>query len=372
MNALNGLGFLDTSHVLLSYALTRARPAPDEESFENWVSNRFGGKLYRMFFKTYTEKVWGVRAAEIEAEWAAQRIRNLDLFGAVRDAVFGKARRNGQAITSLIEQFHYPRLGPGQMWERLAERVTAAGVPVHPSTRVIRVRHDGRRATAVSLMGWKAGEPEIPVSGVLSSMPLDELIRALDPPAPPRVLAAAGALRHRDLITVNLILKNPDLFPDNWIYVHSPRVKMGRIQNFKNWSPDLVPAPETTSLGLEYFCFHTDSLWSLPDARLVDLGMEELAVLGLARRDELLDGFVVRQRKTYPLYDGSYRANLEVLQEYLDRFENLFTMGRNGLHRYNNQDHSMITALLAVRSLAGRRHDLWAVNTEPEYHEEIR
>jgi protoporphyrinogen oxidase len=368
-NAIAGLGPWRTARVLASYVRARLMPPRDADSLEGWVSSRFGRELYRAFFKTYTEKVWGVPASEIRAEWAAQRIKELDLVGAVRDALFGK--RNGRAITSLIEEFDYPRLGPGQMWERLAAGVEARGIPVRLGTRARRVLHAGGRARELEVE--EAGvRRRIPVAAVISSAPLGELIRGLDPAPPAFVLDAAAGLRHRDLLTVNLILRRRDLFPDNWIYVHAPDVRVGRIQNFRNWSPEMVPDPETSSLGLEYFCFRTEPLWSTPDADLLRLAARELETLGLARREDVADGFVVRQPRSYPIYDGSYAEHVAVLKGFLAGFENLVTVGRNGLHRYNNQDHSMLTGMLAVRNLLGEGHDLWDVNAEAEYLEEVR
>jgi protoporphyrinogen oxidase len=355
-------------------------PYPREDTFEEWVSNRFGKRLYQIFFKTYTEKVWGIPCSEIRAEFAAQRIKGLSLPVAVWNALFGP-RQGKEVVKTLIEQFEYPRLGPGQMWETAAEFVQAHGGQVCLDTDVVQVRHAAGRVTEVVTRragandnGAGPGSPTqtVPGDAFISTMPISELIRKLDPPAPPEVLAAANGLTYRDFISVVLIVKQPDLFPDNWIYIHSPEVQVGRVQNFKNWSPDMVPDPRMSALGLEYFCTEGDALWRMDDAALVALGRREMAAIGLVNAADVVDGTVVRQLKAYPVYNSTYAAYLETIKAYLAGFSNLQTVGRNGLHKYNNQDHSMLTAMLAVRNLLGEAHDVWNVNTERSYHEEIR
>jgi protoporphyrinogen oxidase len=337
------------------------------------VSNRFGKRLYQIFFKTYTEKVWGIPCSEIRAEFAAQRIRGLSLPVAVWNALFGP-RQGKEVVKTLIEQFEYPRLGPGQMWERAMSFVLTHGGRVCLETEVVKVRHSGGRVTSLLTRCAPDGEATAVVAGdaFITSMPISELIEKLDPPAPPAVLAAARGLTYRDFISVVLIVQQPHLFPDNWIYIHSPQVKVGRVQNFKNWSPDMVPDPAMTALGLEYFCTEGDDLWRMADADLIALGTREMEQIGIARAADVVDGTVVRQLKAYPVYNGTYAGYLQTLQAYLAGFSNLQTVGRNGLHKYNNQDHSMLTAMLAVRNLAGEKHDLWNVNTERSYHEEVR
>jgi protoporphyrinogen oxidase len=366
LNALRNLGVATSLCVLISYVWARLSPIRPEKSFTDWVTNRFGRRLFRIFFESYTEKVWGIPCHTIGAQWAAQRIKGLSLFTAVRSMLFPGWGRGD--IKTLIDEFEYPRLGPGQMWEAFRRRVEAGGGRVQLESRVERLQHDGTRVTAVE--GRHAGRAfAVPASGVISTMPMRQLIQALDPPAPPDVVAAARRLRYRDFLTVALIVDDPSLFPDNWIYIHDDSVKVGRIQNFKNWSPDMVPDPSKTCLGLEYFCFEGDGLWKMDDAALVAMASEELARIGLARRESIVDGCVLRMPKAYPIYDDAYVEAVDALKHYLQRFENLYLVGRNGMHKYNNQDHSMLTAMLAVENIFGARHDLWAVNEEEEYHE---
>jgi protoporphyrinogen oxidase len=372
-NALAGLGLFEAARCGLSYARARLRPSADAKSFEDWVAGRFGYRLYNIFFKTYTEKVWGIPCRDISADWAAQRIKNLSLWEAVRHALFSSGKsKDGQVITTLIDEFKYPRLGPGQMWEACTRRLAEQGNPTHCDVAVTRVRH--ARGQVECVYGQTAaGEPtEFAGQHYVSSMPLRELIRALDPPAPAQVLEAASRLRYRDYLTVVLIVKRAEVFPDNWVYVHSPEVRMGRIQNYKNWSPAMVPDPSRTSLGLEYFVWETDEMWRWDDRRLIELGTHECAQLGLVDPRDVEDGTVVRMKKAYPIYDHGYQEAVATLRSYLETLSNLQTVGRNGLHRYNNQDHSMLTGVYAAENITGARHDVWSVNTEQEYHEEQR
>jgi protoporphyrinogen oxidase len=372
MNALRGLGIVEAVRVLASYAHAQLFPVPDERTFDAWVSNRFGRRLFEVFFKTYTEKVWGMPCSEISAAWAAQRIKNLDLMTAVRNALLGSAGAGGTVVTSLIERFHYPRLGPGMMWERCQDLAAARGVPTRLGTRVTRVLHGNGRVHAIDVVGPDEQTRHEPCDTLISSMPVGDLIRAMDPPPPAEVLDAASRLRHRDFLIVALIVNREQLFPDNWIYVHSPEVHVGRVQNFKNWSPDMVDDPAVSFIGLEYFANQGDALWERSDEELIALGTAEAATIGLFSPGEVRAGTVVRMPKAYPVYDGEYEQHLQTLRGWLDGMENLFTVGRNGLHRYNNQDHSMLTALYAVRSLAGTRRDVWTVNEEASFHEEVR
>jgi protoporphyrinogen oxidase len=368
MNALRGIGIVDAVRVFFSYLWIRVSPIKPEVSLEDWVSNRFGRRLYNIFFKTYTEKVWGIPCNKIGAQWAAQRIKGLSLVTAVWNMLRG-SRGGGDQIKTLIEEFEYPRLGPGMMWEAFAADVDRNGGRVELNSEVVRLRHDGPTITSVDYR--KNGVvTEIPAESVLSTMPLRELIAKLDPPAPSAVAAAANRLNYRDFITVALVIDAPDLFPDNWIYVHDPQVKLGRIQNFKNWSPEMVPDPQKTCLGLEYFCFEGDGLWTTPDEELVHLGTREVAQIGLLGGGNVIDGTVVRMPKAYPVYDEGYEAAVDEVRKYLAQFSNLEVAGRNGMHKYNNQDHSMVTAILAVDNLAGQHHDTWSVNQDDEYHEE--
>lgn len=371
LNALAGLGAVEAFLVGLSYTKARLLPSRDESTFEQWVSNRFGYRLYEIFFKTYTEKVWGVPCSEISADWAAQRIKNLSLAEALRNAVFNaRTSKSGEVITTLIEQFHYPQFGPGQMWERCVERVAAQGSETALQMRVERVRHHGDRIEAVYARTPDGHLHEFGGDQFISSMPIRELINAFDPPVPDDVRRAANALRYRDYLTVVLMVKREHVFPDNWIYVHSPDVKLGRIQNYKNWSPFMVPDTSRTSLGLEYFLWDHDEQWTWPTERLIELGINDCLKIGMIEREEVEDGTVVRMEKAYPVYDQEYQQHLATIRRYLEGVGNLQLVGRNGQHRYNNQDHSMLSAVFAARNLAGANYDVWSVNVEQEYHEE--
>lgn len=373
VNALRGLGLIEAARVGFSFLRAQAFPIRPERTFDQWVTNRFGRRLFEIFFETYTEKVWGIPCDQIGADWAAQRIKNLDLVQAVKTALLGqRGARKGEVITTLIEEFEYPRLGPGQMWESCRDQLADKGIPTRMQHEVVRLEHDGARITAAVIAG-PDGEERVPARAVISSMPLRQLVHAMDPPAPTAVREAASRLKYRDFLTVVLIVKDPELFPDNWIYIHSPEVKLGRIQNFKNWSPEMVPDPGTSALGLEYFVNVGDELWTMDDAELVRLGTRECSQLGLVDADAVVDGCVVRMPKAYPVYDQEYQEVLATLRDWLDPFQNLQLVGRNGQHRYNNQDHSMLTAVYAARNLsAGGAYDLWSVNVEAEYHEEVR
>ena len=367
-NALSNMGLYETVRIVLSYVKWRVRPHIKEENFEQWVTNRFGGRLFLHFFKTYTEKVWGMPCTELQADWAAQRIKNLSLSKAVVNALTG-----ANDTTSLIEEFDYPRLGPGMMWEAFRDRIEARGGEVRMRSPVVRITHDGSAVRSVSVArgGNSATTEEIAVSHVIASMPITELIAAFDPPAPLAIVQAAGKLRYRDFLIVTLILNSADPFPDNWIYIHSPEVKVGRIQNFRSWSEDMVPDADRASIGMEYFCQEGDELWRSSDQDLIRQASQELEHLGLAKVADVVDGTVIRQNKAYPVYDSDYRESLDMIRGWLAGLKNLQVVGRNGMHRYNNQDHSMLTAMLAVQNILGGTHDLWEVNVEREYHEDI-
>ncbi len=367
-NAIAGLGPVQAVLVGMSYLRWQIRPYLEEETFEQWVTNRFGRRLFRTFFKTYTEKVWGVPCTELKAEWAAQRIKDLSL----RTAVLNMFLRPRATIRTLIDEFDYPRRGPGMMWAAVRAAVEEGGGTVRTGADVVSLRREGNRITAV-VVAADGRTDAIPATDVISSMPITELVARMDPPAPPEVRAAAARLTYRDFLTVCLIVRGTALFPDNWIYVHDPGVRVGRIQNFGNWSPDMVPDAARSSLGLEYFCAEGDDLWRMADADLVALATRELEHIGLVRGADVEDGCVVRVPKAYPVYDASYRDHLAVVRGWVDGLANVQTIGRNGLHRYNNQDHAMVTGMLAVRNLLdGETHDLWSVNTDQEYHEEVR
>jgi protoporphyrinogen oxidase len=366
MDALRKVGPIEALLCVLSYIWVRIRPPKDQSHFEGWTAARFGWRLYRKFFKTYTEKAWGLPATELTADFAAQRIKNLSLAKAVWNAML--PRRNQKDITSLIEEFEYPKLGPGMMWERCRDLVEAQGTKVVMEAPVVRIRHEGGRAVEVTARTAGA-ETTVPVDSVISSMPITHLLKAMDPPVPAEVAAAADALPYRDFLTVALVVPESAGFPDNWIYIHGPEVKVGRIQNFGSWSPYLIKEGRTC-LGLEYFVYEGDELWTMDDDDLVALGSQELDRLGLLDADKVETGYVVRCPKAYPTYDDHYKANVAILVDWLSQHaSNVHPVGRNGMHKYNNQDHSMYTALLTVENLFGADHDIWAVNVEEEYHE---
>jgi protoporphyrinogen oxidase len=375
-NALWNLGPVETVRCMASYARARVQPVRDPRSFEDWVRNQFGWRLYSIFFKTYTEKVWGISTKELSADWAAQRIKSLDMWLVLKSALLPKRKpsNRGDLVTTLIDTFRYPRLGPGQMWERVAEIQEDKGRPVLLGRSVERIEHEGGLVRAV-ITKTESGAIEKHVgTDFVSSMPIRELISRLEPAAPEKVRRAADSLSYRDFISVAVMIDRRDVFPDNWIYVHDPSVKVGRIQNFKNWSPDMVPDQSKTCLGLEYFCFEDDGLWSSTDEELIDRARKDLAHLGMCRPEEVFDGVVVRQKKAYPVYDDVYEAKVNVIREYLrTSLPNLYLAGRNGMHKYNNQDHSMMTALLVARNIAtGGGFDPWKVNADAVYHEEAR
>jgi protoporphyrinogen oxidase len=356
------LGPIELTRCMLSYFWAQVKPKGREDTFEQWVSNRFGKRLFNLFFKSYTEKVWGVPTSEIRAEWAAQRIKGLSFFSAAKAAFFGN---KGNEIKTLIGEFNYPRYGPGQMWETMTDDITKLGGQVLLNTKVDKVVFEGGRATKVI-----AGGKEYESNYIVSSLPLRNIVGMAEPQPSPEVVAAAKGLRYRDFLTVSLVLDGEDLFPDNWIYIHEPDVEVGRIQNFRSWSPWMVPDPTKACIGLEYFCFAGDELWETDDDELVELGMRELETLGLATRDKLEFGFATRVPKAYPMYDMDYADRITAIRSWLDGLENLQQVGRNGLHRYNNSDHSMLTAMRAVDNLVkGTEHDIWAVNAESVYHE---
>ena len=366
-NALSGLGLVEALRCVASYARAKLKPSQVEENLEQWVSNRFGTRLYSIFFKTYTEKVWGIPCTEIRAEWAAQRIQNLSLAKAILNAA--AINKRSSSIKSLIDRFQYPRLGPGQMWEMCAQKLVELGGEVRLEHQVEALEHRDGRVVAVRVK-TPGGTQRIEGEHFISTMPIRSLIRALEPRPAESVRQAGDGLRYRDFLVVALILDGENLFTDNWIYIHTPGVKVGRIQNFNNWSAAMVPEKGRTCLGLEYFCFEGDGLWTASDAELVELAKTELGKLGLADPARVVDGTVVRMPKAYPIYDAAYRAHLDHAREFLDGVPNLHPVGRNGMHKYNNQDHSMLTAMMAVWNMRGATHDIWEVNTDFEYHEE--
>lgn len=367
VNALAGLGIWQAILIVLSFIKWQVFPYKQEETFEEWVTNRFGKRLFETFFKSYTEKVWGISCSELKAEWAAQRIKDLSL----KTALVSMLVKPKGDVRTLIEEFHYPRLGPGMLWNRVKEEVERRGGIVRLNSPVVRIHMESDRIEHVVVAREDGGEEIVRGDDFISSMPVSELVTRLDA-APRHVVEAASQLRYRDFLTVCLVVDREELFPDNWIYVHSPDVQVGRIQNYKNWSPSMVPDPSKTSLGLEYFCTEGDDLWNMPDEKLIELGKLELEACGLADAIDVVDGVVFRVPKAYPIYDSDYRGSLELIKGFVGEIANVETIGRNGLHRYNNQDHSMVTGMLAVRNVVfGESNDLWSVNTTPEYHEEL-
>lgn len=373
--ALMNLGIWRSTMCMLSYAKAKAFPTKNPRSFEQWVVNQFGHKLYSIFFKTYTEKVWGMPCDEMSADWAAQRIKGLSLGGAVVDGLkrslgLNKRRNDGMAVKTLLETFRYPRQGPGMMWDAARDKVLAGGNRVLMGTALHQISQD--QATGRWRVAARRGDEMLTINAghVISSAPMRELAGRIHPL--PATLPNALDLNYRDFLTVALMIRSDDLFPDNWIYIHDPRVKVGRVQNFRSWSPEMVPDEALACVGLEYFCFEGDGLWSAADDDLIALATKELATLGLADPATVVGGRVVRQEKAYPVYDDAYRTNVEEMRGELEaRYPTLHLVGRNGMHRYNNQDHAMMTAMLTVRNIqAGERiYDIWAVNEDAEYHE---
>jgi protoporphyrinogen oxidase len=371
-NALSNLGVTESFLCGLSFLWVRVNPPKDLTTLEGYIVSNYGWRLYRHFFKTYNEKVWAVPASEISADWGAQRIKGMSLWDAVwepiRSSVAGRRKDRSKQVTSLIEEFQYPKLGPGMMWERCAQQVQELGGTLQMSTRASAVHVEDGAAVAVTFTS-EGHEERVDVSEVISSMPLTALARIVDPPVPDEVLAAADDLHYRDFLTVALVVPEERGFPDNWIYIHSPDVKVGRIQNFGMWSPFLVKDGRTC-LGMEYFVFEGDELWTCNDDDLVALATKELATIGLVDPSDVEVGYVVRMPKAYPVYDDVYADNVQVIRRWFEEnAPNVHPVGRNGMHKYNNQDHSMYTAMLTVENIHGAHHDIWSVNVEEEYHE---
>ncbi len=374
--ALFKLGVFESARCMLSYGKAQMMPVDKPKNFEDWVSNKFGKRLFSIFFKTYTEKVWGMSCREISSDWAAQRIKGLSLATAVKNALLPKrkAQKNGEVIKTLIDTFRYPRLGPGMMWDACAEKIKEIGGSVLMGHRVTTCRWDeDKNVWTLTVVDSTGAESEMQAEHIISSAPLRELGLALSPKLSESATAAAGSLKYRDFLTVALIIKDREQFSDNWIYIHDPNVQVGRIQNFKSWSPEMVPDPNCCCYGLEYFCFKDDVLWSSSDDQLISLAKSEIEKIGLAKAADVLDGCVVRQPKAYPIYDDEYAEHVASLKTEMEaRFPTLHVVGRNGMHKYNNQDHAMMTALLCAENiLAGHRlYDVWGVNEDAEYHEE--
>ena len=373
--ALGNLGIVRSTLCMASFARAKAFPNRDVKSFEDWTVNAFGRKLYSIFFKTYTEKVWGMPCDEMSADWAAQRIKGLSLWGAVVDGLkrslgLNKRPNDGMQTKTLLESFRYPRLGPGMMWDAARDRIVERGGRVLMGHALKQLNFNEVRGLWRVAATHDRETVTIGARHVISSAPMRELASRMHPL--PATLPEASRLKYRDFLTVALKIKSPDLFPDNWIYIHDSKVKVGRIQNFRSWSPEMVPDPEIACVGLEYFCFEGDGLWSSSDEDLIALATAEMKMLGLCSPEHVVGGAVVRQEKAYPVYDEEYAANVDTLRRELEqRYPTLHFVGRNGMHRYNNQDHAMMTAMLTARNIeAGARvYDVWAVNEDAEYHE---
>ncbi|MEQ1725463.1 MAG: NAD(P)/FAD-dependent oxidoreductase [Sphingopyxis sp.] len=374
--ALFNLGIIRSTLCMLSYAKAKLFPNAQIRSFEDWTVNQFGHKLYSIFFKTYTEKVWGMPCDAMSADWAAQRIKGLSLGAAVLDGLkrslgLNKKPNDGMETKTLLETFRYPRQGPGMMWDAARDFVVAGGNHVLMGHSFKQLTED-QRTGRWKLTASKADGSSVTINAahVISSAPMRELAARIHPL--PATLPQASELKYRDFLTVALMIKSDDLFPDNWIYIHDSKVKVGRVQNFRSWSPEMVPDPSIACVGLEYFCFEGDGLWSMDDAGLIALATSEMALLGLCNAADVVGGAVVRQEKAYPVYDDSYAANTQAIRGELEaRYPSLHMVGRNGMHRYNNQDHAMMTAMLTVKNIvAGTRvYDIWGVNEDAEYHE---
>ncbi len=368
-NALLNLGIGTSFLCLLSYFHSRLFPIQPESSFADWVTNRFGQKLFHIFFKTYTEKVWGMPCDQISADWAAQRIKGLSLSKAVLNALLPPKKKGKDVAKTLIDSFQYPRLGPGMMWEKTRDDLIRQGVRIRMGEGVVSIKHQRGRVVSVLTRDQAGKEQEYSADAFISSMPLRDCILAVTPALPAEIREAAARLQYRDFLTVALIIQGSSLFPDNWIYVHDPAVLLCRIQNFNNWSAEMVPRANTTCLGLEYFCFAGDGLWNMPDSELIDLGKLELYKLGLVDPNQVDNGCVVRMEKAYPVYYPGYRDDISLLRSAIAGLKNFQVIGRNGMHKYNNQDHSMMTGLLAARNTMDGNFDVWKVNTDAEYQE---
>jgi protoporphyrinogen oxidase len=368
LNAFFGVGPIDTMAIVLSYLKSKLFPYPVEETFEQWVSNRFGKRLYGIFFKTYTEKVWGIPCSKLQAEWSAQRIKGLSLTTAIMNAIF---KPQNSKIKTLIDEFDYPVYGPGMMYNAAKDNIETAGGKVFLNSKVIKINHENLTIQSIEYRDSNGTIHPLTGGDFISSIPITELIQILDPVPAPDIIEAANSLTYRSLITVDIIINRPVLFPDNWIYIHSPEVKLGRIQNFKNWSRAMVPDPGKTSLGLEYFSTENDELWNLPDAELFKLAAQEVEKIKICQASEIEDYVVVRVPKAYPVYISGYQKHLNIIKDYLQQFKNLQLVGRYGLFKYNNMDHSILTGFYAARNILeqNRYYDTWTINTEEEYHE---
>ena len=366
------LGILKSTFYISSYLYYKMFPIKNVRSFEDWVTNNFGKQLYLAFFKTYTEKVWGISCKEISADWAAQRIKGLSLTEAIMNALNSlvpkKKSSNKKVIKTLIDNFDYPIYGPGMLWESAKNKINSLGGQIFMGSKVTKLQLKDK---TVKYCEINNDEKQYFANDFISTLPIKELINIIEPTPPGVVIEAADQLKYRDFLTVVLILNEESVFPDNWIYIHEPNVRLGRIQNFKNWSSEMVPQSSRTSLGLEYFCNEGDDLWEKKDEELISFGLKEVVQIGITKATSFLDGTVVRMPKAYPVYDENYKKNVLVIRNWLtSNVQNLQLVGRNGMHMYNNQDHSMLSAYYAARNLLGENWDPWLVNADAEYHED--
>ncbi len=367
-NALFNLGLFTSLEVLFSYFKSKIFPKKDEETFEGWVINRFGEKLFNIFFKTYTEKLWGIPCNKMAAQWVAQRIKGLSLFSAIKNAFFPD--RSGK-IKTLIDKFHYPKYGPGMMYQKMAENIKSQGGGILLNHNIQKIIHQDNKIVAVKT---QSKDKILQQKGeyFISTIPLPLLVEKLKPSPPPKILEAAQNLSFRSFLVVNVILNIKDLFPDNWLYIHSPEVKLGRIQNYKNWSEDMIKNKEFTSLGLEYFCTEGDEFWNKKDQDIISLALMELEKIKMAKASHFVEGFVVRVPNAYPIYYLGYEEHLQMIKDYLSQFKNLQTVGRGGMFRYNNMDHSILSGIYAARNILGANYNTWEINVEKEYLEEVK
>ncbi|MBY0281938.1 MAG: NAD(P)/FAD-dependent oxidoreductase [Alphaproteobacteria bacterium] len=374
LDAFFKLGPIESLLCVLSYLKAKISPTKNPKTFEDWITNNFGHRLFSIFFKTYTEKVWGMSCKEISADWAAQRIKGLSLGTAIFNALFPKKKPKDSKniIKTLIDRYKYPRKGPGMMWDAAGEKIKEMGGKIHMGCFVHQLTYDAKKKQwNVSYKDKSGTVHTLEGTHVISSAPLREMVHSIKPSL--TSISAADKLKYRDFLIVSLIIKEREALPDNWIYIHDPSVKVGRMQNFKAWSPELVPDPSFCCYGMEYFCFEGDGLWSSKDSDLIELAKQEIEKLGLARKSDIVDGCVVRQPKAYPVYDDAYQTHVDVIRKDLEEnCPRFYVVGRNGMHKYNNQDHAMMTAMLTVENILAdkNQYDVWKVNQDASYHEE--
>jgi len=363
LNALKNLGILEAFLCIFSYLKVKISPPKNQNSFEGWVAARFGWRLYNIFFKTYTEKVWGIKASEIGSDWASQRIKNLSLMKAILNSF--KLNSSKENVTTLIDEFKYPKYGPGMMWEQASEKLISKGHKIYFNSKVTEIKKMNNAYVVIT-----DDNSEFTATHIISSLPLAHLPKIISDAKNSEIVEAGKNLKFRDFLTVAIVVDLQDSFPDNWIYIHDPDVKVGRIQNYGNWSPYLVK-DNKTCLGMEYFVNRGDELWEMDNNDLIDFAKKELISLGILEKKSLLQGYVFRMPKAYPVYDLEYSENVDTISNWiLNNHPDVYPVGRNGMHRYNNQDHSMVTAYLSIRNILGEKNDIWNVNVEDEYHEE--